>query len=177
MSVPLDLFDRLLGFKAPSAITSLMLLPYPDPRGGWLDYVRVKCFPPIEDETGTTKYLGPRGVPPRLYVPIPTIPKLDASESLWLCEGEKKALAAAQLGLAAVGFGGIEAWHARGSTALIEDFARIVLKGRLVELVPDGDVATNTAVARGITKLADALQARGARVRVRLLPVALPEAI
>ena len=87
--------------------------------------------------------------------------------------GAKKALAVAQLGLPAVAFEGIEAWHTKGTTALLDDFTLISLKDRLVELVPDGDVQTNSAVAHGITKLAGALEARGARVRVVMLPASL----
>jgi hypothetical protein len=41
---------------------------------------------------------------------------------LFVVEGEKKALACAQLGIAAIGISGIEAWHLKGSRDLIADF-------------------------------------------------------
>ena len=41
--------------------------------------------------------------------------------------------------------------------------------------MPDGDVQTNVHVARGAERFAEALEARGARVRVVLLPSAAPE--
>jgi lysophospholipid acyltransferase (LPLAT)-like uncharacterized protein len=76
----------------------------------------------------------------------------------------------AQLGLTAVGFCGIEGWHRGGSRALLADFDTLRLQGRTVELVPDGDWRTNPAVARGAERLAQALDARGARVRLVMLP-------
>ena len=172
-SVPPAMLRSLLRFDVPT-IQSALLFPFPDLRGGWMNHIRLKVFPPLTDAAGhTTKYLGPKGAPPRLYVPIPTRAHVvNGDGSVWLVEGCKKALAVAQLGLAAVGFEGVEGWHAKGTTALLEDFDMIPLRGRLVELVPDGDVATNPGVARGIGKLSEALQAREARVRIRLLPIA-----
>ena len=78
----------------------------------------------------------------------------------------------AQLGLAAAGFCGIEGWHRRGSRELLADFDTLRLRERTVELVPDGDWRTNRAVARGAERLAQALDARGARVRLVTLPEA-----
>jgi uncharacterized protein DUF3854 len=173
-SVPPSTFDAMLGFRVPWALSSLMLIPYPDPDGGYVDMFQVKLFPPLTDADGhTTKYLQPRRSAPRLYfirrvlllVMDPTIP-------LYLVEGAKKALAGAQLGLAAVGFNGIQSWHVTGTRRLLADFARLPLAGRPVELVPDGDVATNPAVEAGAAHFAEALDAAGARVRVVLLPVA-----
>ena len=89
---------------------------------------------------------------------------------VWLVEGVKKALAVAQLGLPAVGFEGVEAWHEKGTTALLGDFAAIPLTGRTVELMVDGDVRTNPAVRQGVERLADALRARRARPRLVCLP-------
>src|SRR5262249_31641380 len=89
-----------------------------------------------------------------------------------LVEGAKKALKVAQLGLPAVGFEGIECWHAAGSDDLLPDFRFIPLRGRVVDLLPDGDVRTNRNVERGAHRLADALAERGARVRFVILPTA-----
>ena len=59
------------------------------------------------------KYLQPRGSGARLFFTRPTLGEsLEGTAPLWLVEGEKKALAVAQLGLPAVGFCGIEGWHA-----------------------------------------------------------------
>jgi Domain of unknown function (DUF3854) len=175
-SVPPSDFDRLLGFHVPTAAQSLMLIPYPDPDGGYVDMFQVKLFPALEDGDGhvVTKYLQPRGSAPRLYFVRSVLSAvMDPTVPLYLVEGAKKAIAAAQLGLAAIGFNGIQGWHVRGSRALLEDFARLPLRGRPVKVMADGDVRTNPAVERGAGDLAEAIEARGARARVVLLPVAV----
>ena len=101
---------------------------------------------------------------------------LDGDGALYLVEGEKKALAVAQLGLAAVGFAGIEGWHRKGSQELLADFAAIHLEGRTVKLVPDGDWQTNADVDRGVRRFARALHARGAVPRLLVLPPTRVEA-
>jgi hypothetical protein len=192
-SVPPAMIDALLRWDSPR-IRSAMLLPYPAPleallveagRPGWpwMDHVCLKLFPPFkprdkhgQETRGTIKYGQPKGTPPRLYFPRPALPEvLMAPETpLWLIEGQKKALAAAQAGLAAVGFSGIQGWHVKGSRALLDDFDLIPLDGRVVELVPDADVQTNPDVHRGAARFAEALTARGAHVRLVLLPQEIP---
>jgi hypothetical protein len=166
-SVPPSMLGALLGFELP-AIRSAMLIPFPDPAGGWLDHVRVKIFPTLTDREGhRVKYLQRKRSGVRLYFPLPTLGVVvRGPEPLWMCEGEKGALALAQLGLPVVAFGGIEAWHRKGSGELLADFDAISLRGRLVELTPDGDVQSNPTVARGAQRFAEALERRGARVRL-----------
>lgn len=175
-SVPPGMPVRLLGFDVPRA-RSMMLLPFRAPGGGFMDFVRVKLFPALTDAEGhTTKYLQPRGSAPRLYFPAPTLRDGldDPTRALWCCEGEKKSVAVAQAGYCAVGFLGAEGWHTKGSTALLPDFDALAIKGRVVELLPDGDYQTNPHVKRAMHRFAAALAARGARPRVRLLPSELP---
>ncbi len=170
-SVPPQMIPQLLGFD-PRAVESALLIPFPDPCGGFMPHVRVKVFPSYTGHDGqTVKYLQPPRSGVRLFFPLATLGSvMRGTAALWLCEGEKKACAVAQLGLPAVGFCGIEGWHLRGSSALHPDFAHILLR-RVVELVPDGDVATNPCVQRGAERFAEALQARGARVRLVRLPI------
>ena len=172
-SVPTSDFDRLLGFPVPT-VASLLLIPYPDPVGGYFDMFQVKLFPALVDAAGhSTRYLQPKGTTPRLYFVRSVLSMvIDPTKPIYLVEGAKKAIAAAQLGLAAVGFAGVHGWHVRGSRRLLDDFAQIPLGGRRVELVADGDVATNPAVEAGAADFAEALETAGARVRVVLLPVA-----
>src|SRR5262249_42389896 len=142
-SVPPHMIAQLLGFD-PRGVVSAYLIPFPNPRGGWLDHVRLKVFPTLTTERGTVKYLQPRGSGVRLFFPLATLPAVLTSDApLWIVEGEKKSLAIAQLGLPSVGFCGIEGWHRGGTRELLSDFDAIPLRGRVVELVPDGDVATN----------------------------------
>jgi len=174
-AVPPSAGDRLLGFQIPAAVTSLMLIPYPDPAGGYFDAFQVKLFPALADGDGhKVKYLQPWGSAPHLYFVREALAAvMDASRPLFLVEGAKKAIAAAQLGLPAVGFNGIQGWHVRGSRELLDDFDHIPLEGREVKILPDGDVRTNPDVERGAARLAEALEARGAHVRVVLLPTVL----
>lgn len=173
-SVPPHMIEALLGHPAPRVV-SAYLIPFPDPGGGWFDHVRLKVFPSYEDAQGrTVKYLGPRGATPHLFFPLASLDAVRTSDTpLWLVEGAKKALAVTQLGLPAVGFEGIEGWHVAGARDLLPDFAFIPLKDRLVELVPDGDVATNPHVERGAARLARALEHVDARVRLVRLPAQL----
>jgi hypothetical protein len=170
-TVPPDLIDQLLGFPTPQVV-SAYVIPFPNPHGGWMDHIRMKVFPAIEPGRGTIKYLQPRGSGVRLYFPLVTLDDVFHSDAeLWCVEGEKKALAVAQVGLPAVGFCGVEGWHLTGSRALHPDFDDVGLRGRVVKLLPDSDVATNPAVARAVHRLGDALSARGATPLLVRLPV------
>lgn len=169
-SVPPAMISRLLGFDPPG-VRSAMLLPFRSQAGGFMDHVRVRVFPPLTDAAGhTTKYLQPKGTPPRLYFPVPVLRVLMDDCPLWVIEGEKKALAVSQAGYPAVGVSGIEGWHRARSLDLLPDFDAIRLEGRIVELLPDGDVQTNPLVRQAVERLALALRRRGARPRLVLLP-------
>jgi len=176
--VPPHMIDQLLGFATPK-VTSAYLIPFADPRGGWLDFIRLKIFPPFTDRRGQlVKYLQPRDSGVQLYFPVSVLERTlhgDADDPLCVVEGEKKALAVAQFGHPTVGISGVEGWHAAGSRTLLPAFDDIGLRGRLVDLLPDGDVDTNPHVAAAVRRLADALIARGARPRLVLLPATLPE--
>ncbi len=170
-TIPPHMIPALLGFDLPLSVRPLMLIPYPDPRGGFMDHVRVKLFPPLEHERGTVKYSQPRRTSPRLFFSLATLREaLEGEGPLWCVEGEKKCLAVAQLGLPAVGFAGIQGWHVAGSRELLSDFSALRLTDRVVELAADGDVATNPNVERGVREFADALRSRGARPRLVELP-------
>jgi hypothetical protein len=171
-TVPPHMIDQLLAFPAPK-VTSAYLIPFADPLGGWMDHVRMKVFPSYADTKGrTVKYLGPRGAAPRLFFPLATLDAvLEGDVPIYIVEGGKKSLAVAQLGLPALGFEGIEGWHVGGSRALLPDFDAVKLRGRTIELVPDGDARTNPNVERGALRFAEAIERRGARVRLVTLPV------
>jgi hypothetical protein len=174
--MPPNVIDAIAGFRVPASITSAYVIPYPDPRGGWMDHVRMKVFPAITEGDGpTVKYLQPPGSGVRVFFPIATLSAVIGSESpLWLVEGEKKSLAVAQLGFPSVGIAGINAWNARGSRGLHPDFDGIPLMGRVVELVPDSDWRTHPRVRSAVSALATALATRGAKPRVVVLPDEIP---
>jgi hypothetical protein len=173
--VPPDAYMGLLGFTPPNVV-SAYLIPFADPGGGWMPHIRMRIFPPHRDKNGrTVKYLGPKAAAPRLYFPLASIPAVRAGDGpVWFVEGAKKAAFSAQVGLAAVGFEGIQGWHLAGTRDLLDDVDVIPLKSRIVELVPDSDVQTNEAVLRGVEELAVALARRGARPRLVVLPTEIP---
>jgi len=169
-SVPPDMIDTLLGFPAPK-VTSAYLMPFPDPRGGWLDHVRMKAFPAIVTDGGTTKYLQPKRSGVRIYFPLATLDRvLHSADPLHVVEGEKKSLAVAQLGLPTIGICGIEGWHVAGSRQLHPDLDDVGIRGRVVNVIPDADARTNPAVNAAVRHLGDALSARGAIARLVLVP-------
>ena len=171
-TIPLNMIDVLAGFSVPTSVTSAYVIPYPNPAGGFLPHIRIKLFPPFEEEDGATvKYLQPPRSGTRLFFPLATLSAvLDSDSPLWCVEGEKKSLAVAQRGLPAVGIAGINAWCAPGTRRLHSDFACIPLMGRLVELVPDSDWQTHPQVGAAVSALATALAGAGARPRVVVLP-------
>lgn len=175
-TVPPNMISVLLGFD-PRAVRSALLIPFHDPAGSVMPHVRMKIFPPYTDRHGqTVKYLQPPKSGCRLFFPIVSLAALaEGVGPVWLIEGEKKALAGAQLGLTAVGFCGVDSWCRAGSRELIADFDYLRLTGRLVELVPDADFHTKPHVRRSVLRFAAALKARGARVRLVELPVTIEQ--
>jgi hypothetical protein len=170
-SVPPAMIGPLLGFDVRD-VTSAYVLPFADPRGGWLPHVRLKVFPSLTTKNGTIKYLQPRGSGMRIFFPVTTLDAvLRTADPLYVVEGEKKALAVAQLGLPAFGISGIEGWHEKTSPALHPDLDDVGLRGRVVNLVPDADVRTNPMVRRAVDRLVAALSARGvAEIRLVVVP-------
>jgi hypothetical protein len=169
-SVPPHMIHQLLGFAAPKVI-SAYLVPFADPRSGWMDHVRMKIFPPLATDKGTIKYLQPRRSGVRGFFPLGTLDAtLRTADPLHICEGEKKALSVAQLGVPTIGICGIEGWHVAGSRELHPDFDDVGLRGRLVKVIPDADARTNAAVNGAVRRLGDALAARGATAQLVRVP-------
>jgi hypothetical protein len=169
-TIPPHMINQLLGFEAPK-VRHAYLIPFADPRGGWMDHVRMKIFPLIATENGTIKYLQPRRSGVRIYFPLATFDAvLWMADPLYIVEGEKKALSVAQLGLPAIGICGIEGWHQAGAHDLHPDLDDVGLEGRVVNVVPDADVRTNPVVHRAVHRLGDALAARGAEGKLVLVP-------
>ena len=168
VTVPPGLIAPLLGYDPPAVRSAYLLASpgFPD------DFYRLKIFPAYKDRCGSTvKYLQPPRSGIRLFRPVSSRDAVrDASAPLWIIEGEKKALAGAQLWLAAIGILGVEGWHLAGQMTLHPDFDDIPLRGRRVELALDGDIQHNPNVRRAAARLAHALRMRGARPRLVMLP-------
>ena len=163
-SVPIHMIDKLLGY-ASTTIQHGYVIPFADPRGGWRSHVRMKVW------GGDAKYLQPRGSGVRVYFPLAALEAvLHTDEELYVVEGEKKALAVAQEGYAAVGICGIAGWRKPQTRALHPDLDDVGLQGRRVKVIPDADATTNAFVRREVNLLSAALIARGASVEVVRMP-------
>lgn len=138
----------------PEEVNSALCFPY---QGG--EFARIKLFPPL----GKMKYCQPPGTGARLYMPFPI-----GDGPLYVCEGEKKNLAARQAGLNAVGIGGVWNWLSRGEP--IDDLSLTRWDGREVTIIPDSDVFNRVDLLRAVYALGRELQSQGASVYVAQIP-------
>jgi hypothetical protein len=129
-TVPPWMISKLLGSSPPRGVTSAYAIPYFSPGGGLMDIVRLKIFPPIKRKSGLVKYLQPPGPNVRIFFPIMSMNAvLYSADDLYIVEGEKKALAVAQTGAAAIGIAGCEGWHVGGSEKLHPDLDDVGIEG------------------------------------------------
>jgi putative DNA primase/helicase len=149
----LELFFR---GAVPSEITSALCFPY---QGG--GFARIKLFPAL----GKMKYAQPPQTGARLYIPLPI-----GDGPLFICEGEKKTLAAWQAGLNTAGIGGVWNWLSKATGAPIDDLNLIRWDGREVTIIPDSDVFGRADLLRAIYALGRELRGLGANVYVAQLP-------
>lgn len=155
----------LLGFS-PCGVKSALVFPYS--QNG---FSRLKLFPPYLDEQGhKVKYLQRKGSGVHLYVPPGTDSKLeDIRTLLFITEGEKKALRAAQDGFCCVGLGGIWNWKETGKEGLIQEIKNLPLLDRSVCLVPDSDFVQNRNVLLAVFGLGKEFEKLGAIVEIACL--------
>jgi hypothetical protein len=143
-----------------------LVIPYRDLQGEVNCFARVRPHAPRPDKKGRpVKYEQPLKEPCRAYYPSASLPKLnDGTSPVYVTEGEKKALALSQLGLAAVGIGGVWSWKPKDTDDLIPDLAAVPWAGRVVYVVfdydPKPDTRNNVHAAR--KRLARALLKAGA---------------
>ncbi|MEW6386152.1 MAG: DUF3854 domain-containing protein [Thermodesulfobacteriota bacterium] len=171
VSVPLSDVSRVLGacdygWAAPNVV-SLTAFPYLSLNGdGEIVHWRFKVLPPIETKKGTTKYLQPKDSMNHVYCPPGVNPQ--GKDTLYLGEGEKKALCLTLHGYPSIGLSGVYGWKRDGKA--IPDFDLINWKKRDVVIVFDADIAVNAQVEQAETDLAEELLSRRARVFIVRLP-------
>lgn len=157
-----------------------LLIPYTDLEGRVSCFARLRPHVPRVRDGEPIKYEQPVGEPSRAYYPKASLRKLRDGESpAYLTEGEKKALALSQLGLAAVGIGGVWCWKKKGTDELIDGLADIPWSGRTVYVVFDYDKKPETRqqTASAARRLARALRKAGAKeVYLVVLPPGPDEA-
>jgi Domain of unknown function (DUF3854) len=140
--------------RVPPSIETALCLPY---QGG--EFARIKLFPPLVK----MKYAQPPKTGARLYLPL----KVNDGP-LYVCEGEKKTLAAHQAGMNAVGIGGLWNWLTKGDP--IDDLKLIEWDGRDVVIIPDSDVFQRQDLLKAVYALGRELRERGAAVSVAEIP-------
>ena len=166
-SVPPRDIPKILGKSYADKVESLLAFPYK--QNG---FCRYKLFPAIKDKDGhKVKYFQAPGSGVHLYYP-PGIENdiADPSVPLSLVEGEKKSLKGYQEGIVSIGIGGIWNFKEKGSGELAPDFDNIPFKGRIVNLIPDGDYHKNKDVQKAVLLLAQKLKEKGATPYLVSLP-------
>jgi hypothetical protein len=166
-SVPPKLINKRLVY-APPDLTSMYVIPYGE------DFLRYRCFY-AEGKTGP-KYLQKKNAGNQLYIPPLAASVLnDQMITLYITEGEKKALKACQEGIPCIGLSGLWNWKEK-EKGLIPDFHKIELKHRTVYIVPDNDWRSpnkhgyDKNLEQAVYSLAKSLQDCGAVVRICILP-------
>ena len=138
----------------PQGIQTALCFPY---QGG--EFARIKLFPSL----AKMKYAQPPDTGARLYMPFPI-----GDGAVYVCEGEKKTLAAHQAGLNAVGIGGVWNWLSAGEP--IANLNLIDWNGRDVTIIPDSDVFQRADLLRAIYALGCELRTHGAQVLIAQIP-------
>jgi len=138
-----------------------------------LNYPNAKEFyrTRLDEPNGKMKYTQPPGAKPRLY-----IPREDTGAGpIFITEGEKKTIAMDcrfKEKALAVGLGGVWNWTGGKSgedRMLIHDFTQLHLKDRRIYIVFDSDIGDNKQVQEAERRLAEALRAKGAKVKLLTL--------
>lgn len=167
-------FESLRPADIPvQGVESAYRLPYFSLSGAREPFERIRLFPPVKRKTGTQKYAQSSGTYPQLYAP-PIIPWSDMVANTLvpfaITEGEKKAVALSQAGIASLGVGGVWNWiiQESGQSLLLPSLDLFTWNGRTVDIVPDSDTwAEEKAQAlQGMYALGMELAQRGAQVRI-----------
>jgi putative DNA primase/helicase len=163
-------------------------IPYFDVNGKRITFKRFRYLPKLfpskfgekHDDTTQHKYSQPEGSANHAYFSpcLNRWPKVcaDASQTLLIVEGEKKAFASCKKGFVCIGLGGIWNWKVGGKDELIPELEQFAWKGRTVVVICDSDAATNHHVRQGGSGLCTVLKAQGAQTCLLILPQITPNA-
>jgi len=146
-------------------------IPYPCKDGFLENDLNFKPDFPLPSEKGKKprKYIRPFGVKSRLYIPRQVWSIIgDISIPIFITEGEKKALKATECGFYTVAVSGV--WNWSSDHEPIKDLDLFKWEGRIVYLVFDSDKHENKSVLLAEKRLAEALTAKGAKVKIIDLP-------
>ncbi|MFL5242384.1 MAG: phage/plasmid primase, P4 family [Gemmataceae bacterium] len=179
-----------LNWESPAkSIMPCLIFPFVDLDGKGSGYCRVKPDKPRKDKKGKpVKYESPRGLPNRAYFPPATRRAVlqDATVSLVVTEGEKKAARADQEGFPTIGLVGVWGWQKKrdkdedgnsvGERELIDDLAGVKWQDRQVFIVFDSDAADKHEIQWAEWHLCRVLASHGAVVKIVRLPSGEPGA-
>ena len=160
-------------------VESAYSIPYFNVDGSVNCFERRKLFPPHKTNRGTQKYWQPPNTSPHLYLP----PLVDwqtvatnATMTVTVAEGEKKAAAGCQNGLVTAGIGGVWSWRSTldsGDVLTLPMLDQFQWSNRSVVMCPDSDAwhdGKEMTILAGFFALAKELQSRSAIVLFVRLP-------
>lgn len=158
-------------------------IDFPSRNGHKKPYGQVKLdFPRIGDDGKQLKYESPKNQEPRCYFSPDFDKHAVSAKVIVITEGVKKCLAIWQAGYPCVALTGVWNWQRKrlrddnnkkafGKRELLKDLAELDWNGREVVIVFDSDAAEKPEVKAAEAKLAEALTACGATVRVARIPM------
>jgi hypothetical protein len=155
LSADKDKVTEYLGFN-PSQ-SGAIIIPYVDPVNGYDWIYRARLDSPVRANGKEIKYLGAKGIPPRLYFPPGWGSLLQSQCPIIVTEGEFKALVAQQSGLPTLSVAGVWGWRMKnheGQSVPIADFGLVKWHGRDVTLAFDNDITDKEPVQKAQIALA-----------------------
>jgi len=153
--------EKILPKVQAQKVNSLLAFPYPH----FKDVTRYKLFPAIKTNNGTKKYhQNVKGVFP--YIPSGFNFN---DETIFITEGEKKALRGIQEGLNCMAVGGVWMYSEKDEydiKHLAETMKVIQWSGKKVIIIPDSDFFVNEDIRRATYRLGRFLEKENAKVSI-----------
>ncbi|MGD0336198.1 MAG: DUF3854 domain-containing protein [Candidatus Omnitrophota bacterium] len=147
------------------------VIPYIGKDGFLESDLNFKLDTPLLSEEGKKprKYIRPFGAKAHLYIPPKVWPIIgNVKVPIFLTEGEKKALKATECGFYTVAVSGV--WNWSSDHEPIKDLDLFEWRERVVYIVFDSDKHENKSVLLAEKRLAEALTAKGAKIKIIDLP-------
>ena len=139
-----------------------------------LRYLQKIPSPPQTVGKKQPKYMQLKNTLPVAYYPknqnwLPIVN--DVAQPIIFTEGEFKAAKACKEGFPTIALGGVNSWQAlKKGVYFLKSLEVLNLVGRCVYICFDSDFKTNVSVCKALCKFSEALQDRGADVRLVVLP-------
>jgi len=136
------------------------IIPYPGKQ-----FARIRFFWHDGTPKGVPRYGQPAGSDVHAYVPLGVEECLGKEDvTLWVVEGEKKALLLWQLGVPVIALGGV--WNTRNNGELLPELKKHAKAGGAFCVAFDADLHTNKDIQLALYDLSFRLTAEGGCVRI-----------